>query len=56
MTDDDEHQLVLMKRLDTWLDLHRDDPDRPPLLQYMGMTVDEFIEWRLRTTFSREDA
>jgi hypothetical protein len=47
MTDDDEYHLVLMERLDTWLAMHKDNPDRPHLLTHMGMTVDEFIEWRL---------
>ena len=45
MTDDEDH-LVLLERLNTWLDFSKHNPDRPHLLDHMGMTVDEFIEWR----------
>ena len=54
MTDDDKYHLVLLDRLDTWLAISKHDPDRVPLLEHMGMTVDEFIEWRLSKTFLQE--
>jgi hypothetical protein len=48
MTDDDEDpHLVLLERLDRWLAISKHNPDKPRLLEYMGMTVDEFIDWRL---------
>lgn len=44
MTDDPHEHLL--ERLDSWLAISKHNPDRPPLLQHMGMTVDQFIEWR----------
>jgi hypothetical protein len=38
MTEPGDYHMVLLERLQ--------NPDRPALLEHMGMTVDEFIEWR----------
>jgi hypothetical protein len=46
MSEDPDPHLVLRARLDNWLALSKWSPDRPPLLEHMQMTIDEFIEWR----------
>ena len=46
MTEPDDYHMVLLERLQTWLAFSKLNPDRPALLEHMGMTVDEFIEWR----------
>lgn len=53
MADEDPH-LVLIERLETWLAFSKYDPDRPALLDHMGMTLDEFIEWRQRGRTAEE--
>lgn len=56
MTDDaNNYHMVLLERLDRWLAMSKHNPDRPHLLEHMGMTVDEFIDWRL-SRFIPEDS
>ena len=55
MADQDLH-LVYLQRLDTWLELSKLNPERLPLLKHMGMTVDQFIDWRLDGTLPKEES
>lgn len=54
MAEKDLH-LMRLQRLDMWLALSKLHPGRLPLLEHMGMTVDEFIEWRLSRLQPEED-
>ena len=49
MTDEEDPHAILLARLDAWLELGKFGY-KLPLLAHMGMTVDEFCEWRINGT------
>jgi hypothetical protein len=49
MDAEEDPHAILLQRLDSWLELGK-TPFKLPLLTHMGMTLEEFCEWRQNGT------